>query len=166
VVQFQLLDLMIPKECGAVPMDAATRVDLIDLMARALVAVFHEEGRRVNDRGLVRSKIKPEHLDRQAIVYLRQSTDKQVRQNKESQLRQYAVAERVRELGWQQVEIINSDLGSSAGLAAAQREGFERVLSLAALGEVGSLAAGRYHGYPERTKTGVGCWRYGRYLER
>jgi hypothetical protein len=39
-------------------------------------------------------KIKPEHLTRKAIVYLRQSTDKQVRQNKESQHLQYAVAER------------------------------------------------------------------------
>ena len=47
---------MIPKECGAAPMDAATRADLIDLMARALVVVFHEEGRRVNDRGLVQSQ--------------------------------------------------------------------------------------------------------------
>jgi hypothetical protein len=46
-------------------------------------------------------KIKPEHLARKAIVYLRQSTDKQVRQNKESRLLQYAVAERVRALGWQ-----------------------------------------------------------------
>ena len=64
---------------------------------------------------LYNPKIKPEHLARKAIVYLRQSTDKQVRQNKESQLLQYAVAERVRALGWQQVETINSDLGSSAG---------------------------------------------------
>src|SRR5215831_9453401 len=56
VVQFQLLDLMIPKECGAVPMDAATRADLIDLMARVLAAVFHEEGRTVNDRSIVQSQ--------------------------------------------------------------------------------------------------------------
>src|SRR6201984_1780092 len=90
---------------------------------------------------LYNPKIKPEHLARKAIVYLRQSTEKQVRQNKESQLLQYAVAERVRALGWQQVEIINSDLGSSAGLAAAQREGFERVLSLVALGEVGIVGS-------------------------
>ena len=81
-------------------------------------------------------KIKPEHLARKAIVYLRQSSDKQVRLNKESQHLQYAVAERVRALGWQQVEIINSDLGSSAGIASARREGFERVLSAVALGEV------------------------------
>jgi hypothetical protein len=53
VVQLQLLDLMIAKECGVVPVDAATRADLIDLMARVLVAVFHEEGGRVNDRGPV-----------------------------------------------------------------------------------------------------------------
>src|SRR3979490_1142409 len=90
---------------------------------------------------LYNPKIKPEHLARKAIVYLRQSSDKQVRQNKESQHLQYAVAERVGALGWQQVEIINSDLGSSAGLAAAQREGFERVLSLVALGEVGIVGS-------------------------
>ena len=47
----------------------------------------------------------------------------------------------------------------SAGLAAAQREGFERVLSLVALGEVELSAAGKDHGYPEPTKTGVGCWK-------
>src|SRR5580693_4595480 len=90
---------------------------------------------------LYNPKIKPEHLARKAIVYVRQSSDKQVRQNKESQLLQYAVADRVRALGWPQVEIINSDLGSSAGLAAAQREGFERVLSLVALGEVGIVGS-------------------------
>ena len=110
---------------------------------------------------LYNPKIKPEHLARKAIVYLRQSSEKQVRQNKESQLLQYAVAERVRALGWQQVEVINSDLGSSAGLAAAQREGFERVLSLVALGGgSGSSPAGRYHGYPERRqRLGVDCWK-------
>ena len=87
------------------------------------------------------SKIKPEHLARKAIVYLRQSSEKQVRQNKESQNLQYAVVERVRALGWKQVEIINSDLGSSAGIAAARREGFERVLSSVALGEVGIVGS-------------------------
>ena len=51
-------------------------------------------------------KIKPEHLARKAIVYLRQSSEKQVRQNTESQRLQYDVAERMRALGWKQVEII------------------------------------------------------------
>jgi len=86
-------------------------------------------------------KIKPEHLSRKAIVYLRQSTDKQVRQNKESQNLQYEVAERMRALGWEQVELINTDLGSSAAIASARRDGFERVLSSVALGEVGIVGS-------------------------
>ena len=49
MVQLQLLDLMIRKENGTVSMDAATRTDLIDLIARVLVAVFHEEGGKVDD---------------------------------------------------------------------------------------------------------------------
>ena len=53
VVQLQLMDLMIRKESGPVPIDATIRPDLIDLMARILVVVFHEEGGRVDDRGLV-----------------------------------------------------------------------------------------------------------------
>src|SRR5258708_27714521 len=91
--------------------------------------------------GLYSAKIKPEHLARKAIVYLRQSSERQVRQNKESQQLQYAVAERVRALGWKQVDIINSVLGSTAGIASAPREGFERVLSLVALGEVGIVGS-------------------------
>jgi DNA invertase Pin-like site-specific DNA recombinase len=86
-------------------------------------------------------KIKPEHLARKAIVYLRQSSEKQVRQNKESQRLQYDVAERMRALGWKQVEIVDGDLGSSAAMASARREGFERVLSSVALGEVGIVGS-------------------------
>src|SRR6266550_2514687 len=86
-------------------------------------------------------KIKPEHLARKAIIYLRQSSDKQVRQNLESQRLQYEVAERIRGLGWRHVEIIDSDLGSSAGMASARRKGFERVLSSVALGEVGIVGS-------------------------
>src|SRR5215467_9743889 len=86
-------------------------------------------------------KIKPEHLARKAIVYLRQSSEKQVRQNKESQRLQLDLAERMRSLGWQEVEIVGSDLGSSAAIAAARREGFERVLSSVALGTVGVVGS-------------------------
>jgi DNA invertase Pin-like site-specific DNA recombinase len=86
-------------------------------------------------------KIKPQHLARKAIVYLRQSSEKQVRQNKESQRLQYDVAERMRALGWKQVEIVDGDLGSSAAMASARREGFERVLSSVALGEVGVVGS-------------------------
>ena len=86
-------------------------------------------------------KIKPEHLARKAIVYLRQSSEKQVRQNLESQRLQYELAERIRSLGWQEIETINSDLGSSAAMGSASREGFERVLSSVALGEVGIVVS-------------------------
>jgi DNA invertase Pin-like site-specific DNA recombinase len=86
-------------------------------------------------------KIKPEHLTRKAIVYLRQSTEKQVRQNKESQRLQLDLAERMRALGWKEIEIVGSDLGSSAAIASAPREGFERVLSSVALGVVGIVGS-------------------------
>jgi DNA invertase Pin-like site-specific DNA recombinase len=86
-------------------------------------------------------KIKPEHLVRKAIVYLRQSSEKQVRQNIESQRLQYELAERVRSLGWQEIEVIKSDLGSSAAMGSASREGFERVLTSVALGEIGIVVS-------------------------
>jgi hypothetical protein len=56
VVQLQFLDLMIRKENEAVPMDAKARADLIDLMARILVAVFQVEGGKVDDRDPVQSQ--------------------------------------------------------------------------------------------------------------
>jgi excisionase family DNA binding protein len=93
------------------------------------------------DQAAYSPKIKPEHLARKAIVYLRQSSDKQVRHNTESQRLQYEVTERMRAFGWKQVETVSSDLGFSAGIASARREGFERVLSSVALGEVGIVAS-------------------------
>src|SRR5246127_554835 len=92
------------------------------------------------NQALYHPKVKPEHLCRKAVVYIRQSSDKQVRQNKESQRLQYDVAERMRGLGWKYVEVIDDDLGCSAGLAA-RRGGFERVLSSVALGEVGIVGS-------------------------
>lgn len=84
-------------------------------------------------------KITSKHLDRKALVYLRQSSLKQVRENVESQHLQYALAERARELGFRNVEVIDSDLGCSAGLGAARRAGFERVVAAVAQGEVGMI---------------------------
>jgi DNA invertase Pin-like site-specific DNA recombinase len=51
-------------------------------------------------RDTAHPKIRPEHLRRQAIVYVRQSSAHQVRHNRESSSRQYALAERARALGW------------------------------------------------------------------
>lgn len=84
-------------------------------------------------------KVQPEHLGRKAIVYLRQSSDKQVRENLESQRLQYAMAERARALGWSNVEVIDSDLGRSASVGAKRREGFESIVAQVSLGEVGII---------------------------
>lgn len=84
-------------------------------------------------------KITPKHLDRKALVYLRQSSLKQVRENLESQHLQYALTERARELGFRNVEVIDCDLGCSAGLGAARRTGFDRVVAEVARGEVGLI---------------------------
>jgi DNA invertase Pin-like site-specific DNA recombinase len=89
---------------------------------------------RGNDPRLTASR-----LARRAIVYVRQSTQKQVEHNRESRELQYALVERARMLGWKRVDVIDDDLGASAGLAAAPREGFERMLAAAALGEVGII---------------------------
>ena len=82
-------------------------------------------------------KITPQHLARKAVVYLRQSSMRQVRQNQESRRLQLAMVDRARALGWKQVEAITADQGSSASVGALPREGFERIISSVALGEVG-----------------------------
>jgi hypothetical protein len=58
-------------------------------------------------------KISADHLKRRAIVYIRQSSPGQVIHNQESQRRQYGLADHARQLGFQQVEIIDEDLGRS-----------------------------------------------------
>ena len=83
-------------------------------------------------------KIRPAHLGRAAVVYVRQSSPGQVERNVESTDRQYALVERAVELGWSrpQVEVIDEDLGIS-GSGSAERAGFERLTSEIALGRVG-----------------------------
>ena len=82
-------------------------------------------------------KIMPEHRCRKAIVYLRQSSSAQVRHNKESQALQYALAGRAKQLGFDDVEVIDTDLGASASMGSKERQGFQRLLGSVALGEVG-----------------------------
>ena len=85
------------------------------------------------------SKIDSSHRARKAIVYIRQSTVKQVRYNQESQRLQYALTERAQALGFSQVEVIDKDLGISAGSGARQRPGFQQLLTDVALGDVGII---------------------------
>ncbi len=83
------------------------------------------------------TKITEQHRSRKAIVYLRQSSPRQVVENLESQRLQYAMADRARDLGFEHIETIDCDLGRSASLGARQREGFDSVISAVAQGEVG-----------------------------
>jgi excisionase family DNA binding protein len=83
------------------------------------------------------TKITPDHLARGAFVYVRQSTAMQVTHNLESQRRQYGLADRARQLGWQDVEVIDDDLGRSGG--GARRPGFERLLAAICEGRVGAV---------------------------
>ena len=85
------------------------------------------------------SKINTNHLDRKAVVYVRQSTTKQTRENLESQRLQYALTERAKELGFKKIEVIDKDLGVSAGSGARERPGFQQMLSNVALGDVGII---------------------------
>lgn len=83
------------------------------------------------------STISADHLARRACVYIRQSTPGQVQNNLESQRRQYALADRAKQLGWTDVEIIDDDLGCSGG--GIRRPGFERLLSALCDGKVGAV---------------------------
>jgi DNA invertase Pin-like site-specific DNA recombinase len=84
------------------------------------------------------AKIRPEHLARPAIVYVRQSTLDQVRHHQESRRRQYDLAEHARALGWREVLVIDEDLGKS-GATAANRAGFQRLVAAVSLGRVGAV---------------------------
>jgi DNA invertase Pin-like site-specific DNA recombinase len=83
-------------------------------------------------------KIGARHCERQAVVYVRQSTMRQVEQNRESTRLQYGLADRACRLGWRQEQIlvIDDDLGRSAA-SALDRPGFQRLVAEVGLGHVG-----------------------------
>src|SRR6476620_4069600 len=84
------------------------------------------------------TKLQPTHLNRLAVVYVRQSSPLQVERHQESQRRQYQLAERAEALGWpgQRCLVIDDDLGIS-GAQSANRPGYQRLISMVALREVG-----------------------------
>jgi DNA invertase Pin-like site-specific DNA recombinase len=83
-------------------------------------------------------KVRVQHLTRLAVVYVRQSTPRQVQENTESTARQYDLARRAADLGWppDRVLVIDDDLGQS-GTSAAARTGFQRLLAELGLNHVG-----------------------------
>jgi len=80
------------------------------------------------------------HLERLAIVYVRQSTPQQIERNQESTRLQYALVERATQLGWSanQVVVIDDDLGRS-GQSIEGRPGFQRLVAEVGLDHVGII---------------------------
>ena len=84
-------------------------------------------------------KVNASHLKRNAYLYIRQSTPRQVLENTESTKRQYALRQRAAALGWspEQIIVIDCDLGQSAAPSAADREGFQRLVTEVGMGRAG-----------------------------
>lgn len=84
------------------------------------------------------SKVRDLHLDRLAMVYVRQSSPQQVLENRESRERQYALAQFAERLGWpaERVVVVDEDQGQS-GRSAVNRSGFQRLMTEVSLNHVG-----------------------------
>jgi DNA invertase Pin-like site-specific DNA recombinase len=83
-------------------------------------------------------KIRKDHLEGMAYLYVRQSTLQQVRRHQESTQRQYALQRKAEELGWPpgRIVVIDCDLGQS-GASAKDREGFQRLVAEVGMGHAG-----------------------------
>jgi DNA invertase Pin-like site-specific DNA recombinase len=86
----------------------------------------------------VNPKIKPEHLTRAAVVYVRQSTLGQVEHHTESKRRQYSLVDTAAQLGFASVETIDDDLGRS-GSGLVERPGFQKLVGMVCSGSVGAV---------------------------
>jgi len=87
-------------------------------------------------------QITSRHRSRLALVYIRQSSRKQVEHHKESQRRQRDFVERAEQLGWlrDQIQVMDEDLAKTAS-RSGQRSGFEQMAAMTALGKVGIILA-------------------------
>ena len=85
-------------------------------------------------------KVTEAHLERDAYLYVRQSTARQVLENTESTQRQYALRDRALAQGWPQerIHVIDCDLGKSAA-PTTERDGFQQLVSEVALGKAGMV---------------------------
>ena len=89
---------------------------------------------------LISAKIRTTHQERLALVYVRQSSTKQVEENTESTEMQYRLVDRAAVMGWSddRIEVIDDDLGMS-GRSVENRVGFQRMMSEVSLGHVGII---------------------------
>jgi DNA invertase Pin-like site-specific DNA recombinase len=87
-------------------------------------------------------RVRPTHLERQAVVYVRQSSPHQVHHHQESRVLQYALRQRAVDLGWpaSHVRVIDCDLGHSAK-SVQGRVGFQQLVADVALGKIGIILA-------------------------
>ncbi len=108
-----------------------------DALTRLLVKPITEHRRQSHHPGrrwailadaTLSGKIQAHHLERKAILYVRQSSAHQVLHNRESSTLQYAMRGRLTALGWSEIETIDDDLGCSAA-GSVQRAGFERMVA-------------------------------------
>ena len=86
------------------------------------------------------AKIRPDHLDRRAFVYVRQSTFLQVREHTASTARQYDLVQRACDLGWTRaaITVVDQDQGCS-GASAVGRDGFQYLIAEVGLGHAGAV---------------------------
>ena len=112
-------------------------VTVVTGMVRSCLAAMHREEKIMTT---TLSKVRREHLNRMAIVYIRQSTLAQVRFHRESTERQYALQEKALNLGWDpdRIQVIDEDLGIS-GSGRSQYLGFQHLVAQVSLGEVGAI---------------------------
>src|SRR5437879_8778051 len=94
--------------------------------------------REPTEKKMNQSKITAERLLRKAIVYIRQSSPNQVLHHQESQRRQYGLVDRARDLGFQQVIVIDEDLGRT-GSGFVERPGFQRLVAEVCSGEASAV---------------------------
>ena len=81
-------------------------------------------------------KIKPQHLARKAIVYVRQSSAHQVHHNLESQRLQYAMQDRLQQLGWREIDVVDDDLGRNTRRSPANHRFFRPFTHIARWGSM------------------------------
>ena len=90
------------------------------------------------DLSLSQVKMTPRHLERKAVISIRQSSPKQVREHLDSQLTQRTLIRRAEHLGWhpERIEVFDGDLGQSAA-GRHERDDFKALAAEVALGHVG-----------------------------
>ncbi|WP_234834597.1 hypothetical protein [Sinorhizobium meliloti] len=102
---------------------------------------------------MMHEKIGAHHLERKAILYVRQSSAHQVLHNRESSALQYAMRSRLAALGWSHIETVDDDLGRSAAGGVA-RAGFDRMVAEVCLGRLAPWRRARYRASPGTAEIG------------